>query len=91
MARTSDGTVQRYRIMAIISGVMSLLLWFVYVPIKAFGHDPIFIANWSGYQSHTDTSIRFTFSPLSNSRSKRSGHCRRWWALFSRGPCRLLP
>ena len=40
MARTSDGTVQRYRVMAIISGVMSLLLWFVYVPIKAFSHDP---------------------------------------------------
>lgn len=40
MARTSDGTVQRYRVMAIISGVMSLLLWFVYVPIKALSHDP---------------------------------------------------
>lgn len=40
MARSIDGTVQRYRIMAIISGVMSLLLWFVYVPVKAFSHDP---------------------------------------------------
>jgi integral membrane protein len=26
--------------MAIVSGVMSLLLWFVYVPVKAFSHDP---------------------------------------------------
>lgn len=34
------GTVMRYRIMALISGVMSLLLWFVYVPIKAFAHNP---------------------------------------------------
>lgn len=40
MARSIDGTVQWYRIMAIISGVMSLLLWFVYVPVKAFSHDP---------------------------------------------------
>jgi len=40
MARTSDGTVQRYRVMAIISGVMSLLLWFVYVPIKIINHSP---------------------------------------------------
>lgn len=40
MARTSDGTVQRFRVMAIVSGVMSLLLWFVYVPIKAFSHNP---------------------------------------------------
>ena len=27
-------TVTRFRIMAIISGVMSLLLWFVYLPIR---------------------------------------------------------
>lgn len=40
MARTSDGTVQRFRIMAIIAGVMSLLLWFVYMPIKVFGDNP---------------------------------------------------
>ena len=35
-----DGTVKRYRFMAIVSGVMSLLLWFVYVPVKAFSHNP---------------------------------------------------
>jgi len=40
MASTMAGTVMRYRIMALISGVMSLLLWFVYVPIKAFAHNP---------------------------------------------------
>ena len=40
MARSSDGTVLRFRIMAIVSGVMSLLLWFGYVPIKAFANDP---------------------------------------------------
>lgn len=40
MARTSDGTVQRFRIMAIIAGVMSLLLWFVYMPIKVFADNP---------------------------------------------------
>lgn len=40
MARTSDGTVQRFRVMAIIAGIMSLLLWFVYVPIKAFADNP---------------------------------------------------
>lgn len=34
------GTVKRFRIMAIIAGVMSLLLWFVYVPLKAFNHNP---------------------------------------------------
>lgn len=40
MAQNNNGTVMRFRIMAIIAGVMSLLLWFVYVPIKAFSHDP---------------------------------------------------
>jgi len=40
MARTSDGTVQRFRVMAIIAGIMSLLLWFVYVPVKAFADNP---------------------------------------------------
>ncbi|CAB4670637.1 unannotated protein [freshwater metagenome] len=34
-----DGTLKRYRVMAIISGVMSLLLWFVDLPIKFFSHD----------------------------------------------------
>ena len=34
------GTVTRYRIMALVSGTMSLLLWFLYVPVKAFSHDP---------------------------------------------------
>ncbi len=32
MARTSDGTVQRYRVMAIATGIMALPLWFVDVP-----------------------------------------------------------
>lgn len=40
MARTSDGTVQRYRIMAIATGVMALPLWFVDVPISLFAHNP---------------------------------------------------
>ncbi|HUW87042.1 MAG TPA: DUF3817 domain-containing protein [Candidatus Paceibacterota bacterium] len=34
MARTSDGTVLRFRVMAIIAGIMSLLLWFAYLPVK---------------------------------------------------------
>jgi len=29
-----SGSIKRYRVMAIISGIMSLLLWFVYMPIK---------------------------------------------------------
>jgi integral membrane protein len=29
-----SGTIKRYRVMAIISGIMSLLLWFVYMPVK---------------------------------------------------------
>lgn len=40
MASSMAGTVTRYRIMALVSGVMSLLLWFVYVPIKAFASNP---------------------------------------------------
>lgn len=40
MAASMAGTVNRYRIMAVVSGVMSLLLWFVYVPIKAFSSNP---------------------------------------------------
>jgi integral membrane protein len=31
--------------MAIIAGVMSLLLWFVYVPIKAFASNPDIASN----------------------------------------------
>jgi integral membrane protein len=27
-------TLKRFRVMAIVSGVMSLLLWFVYMPVK---------------------------------------------------------
>lgn len=27
-------TILRFRVMAIISGIMSLLLWFVYMPVK---------------------------------------------------------
>ena len=29
-----SATVKRYRVMAIISGIMTLLLWFVYMPVK---------------------------------------------------------
>ena len=29
-----SATVKRFRVMAIICGVMSLLLWFVYMPVK---------------------------------------------------------
>ena len=29
-----SGSIKRYRVMAIISGIMSLLLWFVYMPVK---------------------------------------------------------
>ena len=34
-----DGVLKRYRIMAVISGVMSLLLWFVDLPIKLLTHN----------------------------------------------------
>lgn len=34
------GTVKRFQVMALVAGVMSLLLWFVYVPIKAFSGNP---------------------------------------------------
>ena len=34
------GTVKRFQVMALVAGVMSLLLWFVYVPIKAFSSNP---------------------------------------------------
>lgn len=34
MAKVSGGAVIRFRVMAIIAGVMSLLLWFVYLPVK---------------------------------------------------------
>ncbi len=29
-----SATVKRFRVMAIICGIMSLLLWFVYMPVK---------------------------------------------------------
>ena len=31
-----NGAVNRYRVMALIAGVMSLLLWFVYMPLQGF-------------------------------------------------------
>lgn len=33
-------TILRFRVMAIISGIMSLLLWFVYMPIKYLMEGP---------------------------------------------------
>ncbi len=35
-----SGAVKRFRIMAIIAGVMSLLLWFVYMPFKYLFDNP---------------------------------------------------
>jgi hypothetical protein len=69
--------------MAIISGVMSLLLWFVYVPIKAFSHDP-------NLHSKLDTFIRFMFSLLFNFQSEQNGLFPRCWDLFSPEHCQLL-
>ena len=35
------GTVLgRFRLMAIVSGIMSILLWFVYMPVKYLMHNP---------------------------------------------------
>ncbi len=34
-----SGTIKRYRFMAIFSGVMSLLLWFVELPVKHLLHN----------------------------------------------------
>ena len=31
--------INRYRFMAIVSGIMSLLLWFVYMPVKYLMHN----------------------------------------------------
>lgn len=28
------GTVRRFQVMALVAGVMSLLLWFIYMPVK---------------------------------------------------------
>jgi len=35
-----EGAVKRFRVMALIAGVMSLLLWFVYMPMKTFSSNP---------------------------------------------------
>ena len=32
--------ISRYRVMAIVSGVMSLLLWFIYMPVKYLMDNP---------------------------------------------------
>ena len=34
-----SGTIMRYRVMAIFSGIMSLLLWFVEIPAKHMFHN----------------------------------------------------
>lgn len=41
-----DGAVKRYRVMAIIAGVMSLLLWFVYMPVKTLSANPDIHSAW---------------------------------------------
>ena len=35
----------RYRVMAVVSGIMSLLLWFVYMPVKYLLHNE----NWHSH------------------------------------------
>ena len=50
-----NGTINRYRVMALIAGVMSLLLWFVYMPLEGFksnsdeGNSLLWIAIAHGY------------------------------------------
>jgi hypothetical protein len=34
-----SGTIKRYRVMAVFSGIMSLLLWFVELPVKHLLHN----------------------------------------------------
>ncbi|MSO43549.1 MAG: DUF3817 domain-containing protein [Candidatus Planktophila sp.] len=40
-----SGAIKRYRFMAIFSGVMSLLIWFLYVPVKHLMHNPDLVSN----------------------------------------------
>lgn len=40
------GAVMRFRVMALIAGVMSLLLWFVYMPVKIFSANPEIHSSW---------------------------------------------
>jgi len=37
-----SGAILRFRIMALVAGVMSLLLWFVYMPVKYLLDNPSF-------------------------------------------------
>ena len=37
--------IQRFRVMALIAGVMSLLLWFVYLPVKYLLDNPDLLSN----------------------------------------------
>lgn len=41
-----DGAVKRFRVMAIIAGVMSLLLWFVYMPVTTLNSNPDVHGTW---------------------------------------------
>ena len=41
-----DGAVKRFRIMAIVAGVMSLLLWFLYMPVKTLSSNPELHSAW---------------------------------------------
>ena len=41
-----EGAVKRFRIMALIAGVMSLLLWFVYMPVKLLASNPDIHSSW---------------------------------------------
>ena len=37
-----SGAIKRFRVMALVAGVMSLLLWFVYMPAKYLLENPTF-------------------------------------------------
>ncbi|MEI7660125.1 MAG: DUF3817 domain-containing protein [Actinomycetes bacterium] len=40
-----NGTIKRYRFMAVFSGIMSLLLWFVELPVKHLLHNDSLASN----------------------------------------------
>jgi integral membrane protein len=63
-----NGAIQRFRVMAVIAGVMSLLLWFVELPVKYLFDDPelfakvkwIPIAHGYIYPFYVLTAIHYT-------------------------------
>jgi integral membrane protein len=73
MTSVTSGAITRYRVLALFTGVMLLILTFVVIPLQVFAHNetlvkPVSMIHGYGYMVYLvialDLSLRARFSPL---------------------------